>query len=137
MLFWGPRAAVFRSTGKTRSSKEDRGMATQSRTPDLTALKERQVKAWSPGDYGKIGVRILLIGELLCEAVDVHPGQKVLDVACGNASLAAARRFCEVTGVDYVPELLQEGRERCSRKYRGDDPSLHSCVMSSSPRDGA
>jgi cyclopropane fatty-acyl-phospholipid synthase-like methyltransferase len=49
-----------------------------------------------------------LIGELLCEAVDVRPGQKVLDVACGNGntSLAAARRFCEVTGVDYVPELL-------------------------------
>src|SRR5215203_4537517 len=54
------------------------------------------------------------MGELLAEAVDLHPGQRVLDVACGNgnASLAAARRFCEVVGIDYVPMLLDEARER-------------------------
>jgi ubiquinone/menaquinone biosynthesis C-methylase UbiE len=46
--------------------------------------------------------------------VDLRPGQRVLAVACGNgnASLAAARRFCKVTGVDNVPMLLDEGRER-------------------------
>jgi SAM-dependent methyltransferase len=55
-----------------------------------------------------------MMGELLAEAADLQPGQRVLDVACGNgnASLAAARRFCEVTGVDYVPMLLEEGRKR-------------------------
>jgi len=77
-------------------------------------IKERQRKAWSAGDYGKVGVTLLVMGELLAEALDLHPGQRVLDVACGNgnSSLAAARRFCDVTGIDYVPILLEEGRER-------------------------
>jgi SAM-dependent methyltransferase len=59
-------------------------------------------------------VTLLVIAEDLAEAVDLRPGQRVLDVACGNgnASLAAARRFCEVVGIDYVPMLLDEGRQR-------------------------
>jgi ubiquinone/menaquinone biosynthesis C-methylase UbiE len=41
-------------------------------------------------------------------------GQKVLDVAAGNgnATLAAARRHCDVVSTDYVPELLARGRKR-------------------------
>jgi SAM-dependent methyltransferase len=87
---------------------------TQPTDTDLTAIKGRQQKAWSSGDYGKVGVTLLMMGELLAEAVDLHPGQRVLDVASGNGntSLAAARRFCEVVGMDYVPMLLDEGRER-------------------------
>src|ERR671912_665012 len=89
-------------------------MATQPQTPDLKAIKERQQKAWSSGDYGKVGAMLVLMAEMLCEAVDLRPGQKVLDVACGNgnAALAAARRFGEVVGVDYVHSLLEGGRER-------------------------
>src|SRR5215203_5843591 len=89
-------------------------MATQPQAPDLTAIKERQQKAWSSGDYGKVGVTLVLMAEMLCEAVDLRPGQKVLDVACGNgnAALAAARRFGEVVGLDYVASLLEEGKER-------------------------
>ena len=87
-------------------------MTTQ--TPDLTAVKGRQQKAWSAGDYGKVGVTLLMMAELLAEAADLRSGERVLDVACGNGntSLAAARRFCEVVGIDYVPMLLDEGRER-------------------------
>ena len=87
---------------------------TTPQTPDLATIKGRQQKAWSSGDYGKVGVTLLMMGELLVEAVDLHPGQRVLDVASGNgnASLAAARRFGEVVGIDYVPMLLDEGRER-------------------------
>jgi SAM-dependent methyltransferase len=87
---------------------------TTTQTPDLTAIKGRQKKAWSSGDYGKVGVTLLMIAEALAEAAELHPGQRVLDVACGNGntSLAAARRFCEVVGIDYVPMLLDEGRER-------------------------
>ena len=87
---------------------------TTTQFPDLATIKGRQQKAWSSGDYGKVGVALLVIAELLAEEVDLHPGQRVLDVASGNgnASLAAARRFCEVVGIDYVPMLLDEGRER-------------------------
>ena len=83
-------------------------------TPDLKAIKGRQQKAWSSGDYGKVGVTLSMMGELLAEAVDLRSGQRVLDVASGNgnAALAAARRFSDVTAIDYVPMLLDEGRQR-------------------------
>jgi SAM-dependent methyltransferase len=83
-------------------------------TADLLAIKRRQQQAWASGDYGQIGARILITSELLCEAVDARPGHKVLDVATGtgNAALAAARRWCDVTGVDYVPALLERARRR-------------------------
>ena len=82
--------------------------------PDLKAIKTRQQATWSSGDYAMIGTTISITGELLCEAVDVRPGQRVLDVAAGNgnASLAAARRWAEVTSTDYVPALLERGRAR-------------------------
>ncbi len=87
---------------------------TQTPTPDLGAIKARQQQAWATGDYDVVGTRILIVGETLCEAVDLRPGWRVLDVATGsgNAALAAARRFAEVTGVDYVPALLERGRVR-------------------------
>jgi ubiquinone/menaquinone biosynthesis C-methylase UbiE len=81
---------------------------------DLTALKARQRVAWSSGDYAVIGTRLQVVGEDLCEALDLRGGEKVLDVAAGNgnASLAAARRWCDVTATDYVPALLDRARAR-------------------------
>ncbi len=82
--------------------------------PDLTALKDRQRGAWSSGDYAVIGTTLQIVGENLCEALDLRAGQKVLDVAAGNGNLtlAAARRWGEVVSSDYVPALLERGRER-------------------------
>ena len=82
--------------------------------PDLSAVKARQRAAWSSGDYGVVGTRLQIVGEELCEALDLRAGAKVLDVAAGNgmASLAAARRWCDVTATDYVPALLEQARER-------------------------
>lgn len=82
--------------------------------PDLAALKARQRAAWSSGDYAVIGTRLQIVGEDLCEALDLRGGEKVLDVAAGNgnASLAAARRWCEVTATDYVSALLEHARAR-------------------------
>jgi len=81
---------------------------------DLAAVKTRQQDAWSSGDYAVVGTTLQIVGEQLCEALDVRSGQKVLDVAAGNGnvSLAAARRWCEVTSTDYVPALLDGGRVR-------------------------
>jgi len=82
--------------------------------PDLAALKARQMTAWASGDYAIIGTTLQIVGETLCEAVDLRAGEAVLDVAGGNgnASLAAARRFADVTSTDYVAELLERGRAR-------------------------
>jgi ubiquinone/menaquinone biosynthesis C-methylase UbiE len=81
---------------------------------DLTALKARQQGAWSSGDYAVVGTTLQIVGEQLCEALDLRSGQMVLDVAAGNgnASLAAARRWCNVFATDYVPALLERARER-------------------------
>ncbi len=84
--------------------------------PDLAALKAKQQGAWSSGDYAVVGTTLQIVGETLCEALDLRAGQRVLDVAAGNgnATLAAARRWCEVTSTDYVPALLERGRERAA-----------------------
>ena len=84
------------------------------KAPDLAAMKTRQQAAWSSGDYAVVGTTLQIVGEDLCEALDLRSGQKVLDVAAGNgnATLAAARRWCEVTSSDYVPALLERGRTR-------------------------
>ncbi|BCG02206.1 hypothetical protein PPGU19_067740 (plasmid) [Paraburkholderia sp. PGU19] len=81
---------------------------------DFTAVKVRQQAAWSTGDYAVVGTTLQIVGENLCEALDVRSGSCVLDVAAGNgnATLAAARRYCDVTSTDYVASLLDSGRAR-------------------------
>jgi len=87
---------------------------TERSAAELDALKQRQRATWESGDYGIIGTTLQIVGESLCEAVDLRAGSKVLDVAAGNgnSSLAAARRFCDVTSTDYAPSLLENGRRR-------------------------
>jgi SAM-dependent methyltransferase len=82
--------------------------------PDLAAVKSRQQAAWSSGDYAIVGTTLQIVGEQLCETLDLRAGSTVLDIAAGNGnvSLAAARRWCDVTSTDYVPALLARGRER-------------------------
>jgi SAM-dependent methyltransferase len=84
--------------------------------PDLAALKTRQQAAWSSGNYAIVGSTLQIVGEELCEALDLKAGSKVLDVAAGNgmATLAAARRWCHVTSTDYVAALLERGRARAA-----------------------
>src|SRR5215468_9037886 len=83
---------------------------------NLKQLKARQQDAWSSGDYAVIGTTLQIVGEQLCEALDLRAGQRVLDVAAGNgnATLAAARRWCDVVSTDYVPALLEGGRRRAA-----------------------
>jgi ubiquinone/menaquinone biosynthesis C-methylase UbiE len=88
--------------------------AKQSVAPDLEKIKQRQQATWASGDFAVIGVTLQIVGEELAEAADIKAGEHVLDVAAGNgnATLAAARRFAQVTSTDYVGELLEKGRIR-------------------------
>jgi SAM-dependent methyltransferase len=83
-------------------------------TPDYAAIKQRQQATWASGDFAVVGTTLQIVGEMLAEAVDLRSGERVLDVAAGNgnATLAAARRFADVTSTDYVPALLDKGRRR-------------------------
>ena len=81
---------------------------------DFPAVKARQQAAWSSGDYAVIGTTLQIVGESLAEACDLNWDERVLDVAAGNgnATLAAARRGCNVTSTDYVSSLLDRGAAR-------------------------
>ncbi|MFM0339790.1 class I SAM-dependent methyltransferase [Paraburkholderia fungorum] len=81
---------------------------------DFAAVKVRQQAAWSTGNYAVVGTTLQIVGEHLCETLDLRAGSRVLDVAAGNgnATLAAARRWCDVVSIDYVPSLLESGRAR-------------------------
>jgi ubiquinone/menaquinone biosynthesis C-methylase UbiE len=98
------------------SIKEERMSVTQTQQPDLAAVKARQRKTWASGDYSAVAALIVPMAEKLVDTADLQAGQRVLDVACGsgNAALAAARCGCEVTAIDYVPELLERGRARAA-----------------------
>src|SRR6185436_4343461 len=89
---------------------------TDAPAPDYETIKRRQQATWATGDFGRIGVQLQIVGESLCEAVDLHSTDRVLDVAAGNgnASLAAARRYADVTSTDYVPDLLEQGQRRAA-----------------------
>jgi SAM-dependent methyltransferase len=91
-------------------------IATSAPAVDLAAVKNKQQVAWSAGDYAVVGTTLQIVGESLCEALDLRAGERVLDVAAGNgnATLAAARRWCDVVSTDYVPALLERGRARAS-----------------------
>jgi SAM-dependent methyltransferase len=89
-------------------------IATSQVPADLSLVKTKQQAAWAAGDYAVIGTTLQIVGESLCEALDLRAGQRVLDVAAGNgnATLAAARRWCDVVSTDYVPALLERARAR-------------------------
>ncbi|MDP2412101.1 MAG: methyltransferase domain-containing protein [Pseudolabrys sp.] len=87
--------------------------------PDYAAIKQRQQATWASGDYAVVGTTLQLVGERLCEAVDLRAGERVLDVAAGNgnATLAAARHFAQVTSTDYVGRLLDLGKARAAAEH--------------------
>lgn len=105
--------------------------------PDYTAIKTKQNAAWSAGNYAKVGVTLQLSGEELAEALDMKPDTAVLDVAAGNgnATLAFARRFCDVTSTDYVPALLDSSRARADAE--GLDVKFQTADAENLPFDDA
>jgi SAM-dependent methyltransferase len=102
------------SIGSETMNPATTAAAVMAAAPDLAALKAKQQATWSSGDYAVVGTTLQIVGESLAEAMDLRSGQRVLDVAAGNgnATLAAARRWCDVTSTDYVDALLALGRRR-------------------------
>src|SRR3954463_15515104 len=94
-------------------------------TPGLAKVKERQQQMWASGDFHAVATLIQPVADLLCDAVDLQAGWRVLDVACGsgNAALAAARCGCDAVGIDYVPALLARGRRRPGGRGPGREPA--------------
>src|SRR3954451_9534829 len=92
-------------------------------TVDYAAVTAVQQQMWSAGDFARVGRSLQVVSENLCEAADVIPREDVLDVACGagNTGIAAARRFAKVTGLDYVPELLDHARTRAQAELVDED----------------
>jgi SAM-dependent methyltransferase len=83
---------------------------------DYQLITQNQRTAWSTGDFNQVARQIVSISEDLVREVDPRPGQRVLDVACGsgNTALVAARRYCDVTGIDFVPALIERARARAA-----------------------
>lgn len=104
----------------------------QTKQPDYEAVKVKQQATWATGNFAMIGSRLSLAGELLCESAGVGPNQDVLDIACGAGTVAlpAARRFANVTGIDYVPALIEQAQRRAEVEHleatfqHGDAESL-------------
>jgi ubiquinone/menaquinone biosynthesis C-methylase UbiE len=82
-------------------------------------FKSRQQTIWAAGDYSLIASRLVIVSELLCESVDLRANHRVLDVATGtgNTALAAARRGCDVIGIDITPSLLEMARQRAAAEH--------------------
>jgi ubiquinone/menaquinone biosynthesis C-methylase UbiE len=109
-----PKPSVINQFHAARSNAMSAAISASSPAVDLAAVKARQQAAWSAGNYAVVGTTLQIVGENLCEALDLRAGSRVLDVAAGNgnATLAAARRWCDVTSTDYVSSLLDSGRAR-------------------------
>ena len=90
---------------------------------DYTGITRNQREMWATGDFNQIARQNVGMAEALCDAVDPHPGERVLDVACGSgtAALVAERRYCEVTGIDYVPELIEQATARAAANGQSVD----------------
>lgn len=86
---------------------------------DYDAIKSTQQATWATGNFAMIGSRTILAGEILCDSAGVRPNDEVLDIACGagTAALAAARRFANVTGIDYVGELIEQARIKANVEH--------------------
>src|SRR5262244_2805458 len=102
--------------GSTEMETAMATVTTAAASPSLAAVKAKLQAAWSTGNYAIVGTTLQIVGETLCESLDLRAGQSVLDVAAGNgnAALAAARRWCDVTATDYVPALLARGKARAA-----------------------
>jgi SAM-dependent methyltransferase len=101
---------------KASLGRKEAAMTTQNARPDYSVITERGKEVWSSGDFNEIARQTMMVADDLCRAADPRPRQAVLDVACGsgNVALVAARRYCEVSGIDFAPNLIERAESRAS-----------------------
>lgn len=83
---------------------------------DYGHVTQRQQETWATGDFHEVARQNVCMAEALCDVADPHATERLLDLACGSGTVAlvAARRYCEVTGIDYVPELIERAWSRAA-----------------------
>ncbi len=107
-------------------------------TDSYAELRAKQQQVWSSGDYNKIAALTVPVNEAVVTAAGIAPGENVLDIATGtgHSALAAARGGAHVTGIDYVPALLEIARDRAAAE-RSRRPSssarLRTCRSRTAP----
>jgi 2-polyprenyl-3-methyl-5-hydroxy-6-metoxy-1,4-benzoquinol methylase len=79
-------------------------------TPEMEALKTKLKATWISGDFAKIAESFTGGAAEFVQRLNLKPGTRVLDVACGsgNQSIPAARTGAIVTGVDIAPNLIEQ-----------------------------
>jgi ubiquinone/menaquinone biosynthesis C-methylase UbiE len=87
-------------------------------TLDIQNIKARQKATWESGDFGQVAKLIEPIAEQFMARIELRPGMKVLDAACGTGNLAviAARRGCATSGLDIAANLVAQARERARKE---------------------
>src|SRR5438067_10948846 len=83
-------------------------------TPEFDALKSRLKTTWMAGDFSQVAKHIESTAEAFVERLNIQPGMKVLDVACGSGNLAtvAAQKGADVTGMDIADNLIEAAKHR-------------------------
>ena len=87
---------------------------TTATSPEMASLKSRLKSLWEAGDFSEIAKHIETTAADFVERLDIQPGTKVLDVACGSGNLAvlAAPKGADVTGVDIASNLVDSAKRR-------------------------
>jgi len=67
---------------------------------------------WDAGDYARVGAFVAELGGAALDLLDPNPGERILDVGCGEGTLTRKiiERGATVLGIDNSPEMIAAAR---------------------------
>lgn len=85
-------------------------------SPEMETLKSKLRSTWEAGDFAEVATHVASTAEAFVNRLDMKPGMKVLDVACGSGNLAipAAAAGADVTGIDIAANLVEAAKRRAA-----------------------